>query len=82
MAGWGQVTDQANARRDELTLRQIQLTVFDQNYCYDKYDFSGNSEDAKVRQKFLPNMFSEQLLCAGSMVSFQYFFKLHMFNLS
>ena len=67
MAGWGQVT---GSRRDELTLRQIQLTVFDQKYCYDKYHISGSSEDAQLRQKFLPNMFSKQQICAGSMVSF------------
>ena len=70
LAGWGQT--QKNNVRSELTLRHITLTLFDKNYCYKKYEITGG--DAGIeRQKFLPDMFTDQVICAGSNVSFEVF---------
>ena len=67
LAGWGR-GNPLKKHRDESTLRQIQLTVFNQDYCYDKYDISGGSDASKQRKKFLPDKFTEQNICAGSLV--------------
>ena len=66
LAGWGQT--QKNNVRTELTLRHIYLTLFDKNYCYEKYEITGG-DAGKKRQKFLPDMFTDQVICAGSDVS-------------
>ena len=70
LAGWGQT--QKNNVRSELTLRHIYLTLFDKNYCYKKYEITGG-DAGKRRQEFLPDMFTHQVICAGSNVSFEVF---------
>ena len=70
LAGWGQT--QKNNVRSELTLRHIYLTLFDKNYCYKKYEITGG-DAGKKRQEFLPEFFTNQVICAGSNVSFQVF---------
>ena len=64
MAGWGQ-----SSKIDKIALRQITLTTLHQNYCNSKYNLSGSSGDAQDRQQFLPKMFTEAVICAGSVVS-------------
>ena len=70
LAGWGQT--QKNNVRSELTLRHITLTLFDKNYCYEKYEITGG-DAGKKRQEFLPDMFTDRVICAGSIVSFEVF---------
>ena len=67
LAGWGQESE--NGNREKLTLRRIPLAIFSQETCHRKYDLTGSSDDAKSRAKFLPNMFTNQTICAGSHVS-------------
>ena len=67
LAGWGQESE--NGNREKLTLRRIPLAIFSQETCHRKYDLTGSSDDAKSRAKFLPNMFTNQTICAGSYVS-------------
>ena len=68
LAGWGQT--QKNNVRSELTLRHIYLTLFDKNYCYKKYEITGG-DAGKRRQEFLPDMFTNEVICAGSKVRFE-----------
>ena len=78
LAGWGKESE--NGNREKLTLRRIPLAIFSQETCHSKYDLTGSSDDAKSRAKFLPNMFTNQTICAGSYVSlwtFFYFSQIH-----
>ena len=55
------------------------MTVFDQDYCNDRYDITGKSPHAQSRQTFLPKMFSKATFCAGNVVrSFTKFSNLHI----
>ena len=68
VAGWGKESeDGINANG---ILRRISLAVFSYETCHQKYDLTGNSDDARNRKTFLPQMFTNQMLCAGSTVIF------------
>ena len=66
VAGWGKESEDAiNAKG---ILRRISLAVFSYETCHQKYDLTGNSDDARERKIFLPEMFTDPMLCAGSTV--------------
>ena len=65
--------------RSELTLRDITLTLFGQKYCYEKYDITGG-DVGKKRQEFLPDKFTDQVICAGSNVSSSFSEKVCIFR--
>ena len=67
LAGWGQESD--NGNQEKVTLRRIPLAIFSNETCHRKYDVRGSSDDAKARAKFLPDMLTNQTICAGSYVS-------------
>ena len=68
LAGWGQESEDGN--RERTTLRRLPLAVFSNETCHQKYDLRGGSDAARKRKIFLPDMFTNQMMCAGSSVIF------------
>ena len=66
VAGWGKESE--DGINSKGILRRISLAVFSYETCHQKYDLTGNSDDARNRKTFLPQMFTNQMLCAGSTV--------------
>lgn len=59
LAGWGQHEGQ------EAHLKKMEMTIFGHDYCYQKYDVHGESDDGRLRETFLPNHVTSQTMCAG-----------------
>ena len=73
LAGWGQESEDGS--REKVSLRRLPLAIFSQEQCHIKYDLTGRSDDARARADFLPDMFTNQTICAGSSVSLCAFFQ-------
>ena len=74
LAGWGQKPE---LDKDNVKLSFRHLQIYGQDTCDKKYDIQGESKIAQDRKKMLPNLFTDQIICAGSKVRFykiqQYF---------
>ena len=64
LAGWGW-TDPDSSKRKELKLRHETITVFSKEKCNGKYNVTGG-DDGPKREKFLPDLFNNTVLCAGA----------------
>ena len=70
LAGWGLESEDGN--RERTTLRRLPLAVFSNETCHQKYDLTGGSDAARNRKTFLPHMFTNQMMCAGSSVIYTF----------
>ena len=62
LAGWG--WSEPNSKSEE-KLRHETVTVFSRKKCNGKYGVTGG-EDGPKREKFLPDLFNNTVLCAGT----------------
>ena len=62
LAGWGWTEPDSTSK--ELKLRHETITVFSREKCNGKYNVTGG-DDGPKREKFLPDLFNNTVLCAG-----------------
>ena len=69
IAGWGLESPQLNTKSDlKPKLRYSHLLPYSNKYCDNLYRISGTGNDAKERERFLPNLMTLQTFCAGSAI--------------
>ena len=68
LAGWGKESPSSKTKKMETILRYSPLTIYSNDYCYEKYHIKGHAKIANLRKKMLPFFTTGQTICAGSSV--------------
>lgn len=66
LAGWGIKSETEIYAPSKLS--SSSLNLFTEETCNSSYDISGKGKIAQHREKFLPNLFNSEVICAGSTV--------------
>ena len=66
LTGWGrQALNQTNRKSHDLW--EAQMSIFSRKYCNSKHNISGGDIGGLI-DKFLPHLFTPEVICAGSEV--------------